>query len=407
MTSTDGGRSAGGCPRPEAGAADGSSRMAVSVTRHAEITGTSEEVAPRILACNVDGLDLALDVIWGANWPKLADDLEAAKIGAAGTKGVVWRSTSLGPCLALPAGKRPIYRYHLKVTSLHLWLSRQAKPMEKTPNVLVSFGSDGLWHRGVAESVASVGQLIEELGGTVRRNKASRVDLCADLLVQEGLSEGFLRSHYVGQARHITTHGGVHSLATFYVGSGKPIQCRIYDKTREIRESSGKYWLFEVWGVDESAEVWRVEFQLRRNALRQYGILEVECLYDLAGGIWRDLTENWMALRVPGGENVSRRKVHPLWALVQSCADRFGPAIEIRRDFDWRSRASAKWYRSHIAGCFLGYAVLLGLRDLQAGVVQLARDVGAHWRGRDFDEAFVVKSVQLGLPVEVDDGIPI
>jgi hypothetical protein len=88
---------------------------------------------------------------------------------------------------------------------------------------------------------------------------------------------------------------------------GAPIQCRIYDNGKEVMKEGMKLWFLEVWGLDHCSNVWRIEFQLRRSALRQYHIESVADLLAGVRGIWRDLTENWLSVRVPDDSNTSRQ----------------------------------------------------------------------------------------------------
>lgn len=66
-----------------------------------------------------------------------------------------------------------------------------------------------------------------------------------------------------------STYGDRRQFTGFSFGRGK-VSARLYDKTKEITISR-KGWFRKVWskatGYDESAPVWRLEFQLRREAL--------------------------------------------------------------------------------------------------------------------------------------------
>lgn len=90
----------------------------------------------------------------------------------------------------------------------------------------------------------------------------------------------------------------------FAFGRGR-ISARLYDKTAEI-VSSRKGWFRAVWrkrGLDEEAPVWRLEFQLRREALREFetsdegGTLDVATWDALSGQLdqlWTHLTSRWL-----------------------------------------------------------------------------------------------------------------
>ena len=377
--------------------------MAVSVTRHTQITN---QTSWELLACGVDTLDIGLLVNWGATWPILQNKLEDGKTKSQGTKGILWKKTCLGPCIIHASGKPPFYRYRLSLADFNIWFSKQQTPKNNTPNVYVSVMSACLWRDNVIGAANKIYQLINELGGQVEKDTPSRIDLCADFHVPTPLSYEFLKEHLVTRSRHIGQEGLIESMQSFYIGArSAPIRCRIYDKISEI-EHSKKFWFFDVWGREHFENIWRIEFQLRRKALKDYGIFSLDDALEKIGGIWQDLTNNWMSLRLPDDENVTRRSIHPRWEQVQDCAKELGPALEIKRDFDARSAASVKWYVSHIAGCTLSYAALLGFDNLEEALHSLNAVIKNHWESRNFYDQYVIKSVRLGLPVEVNDDIP-
>jgi hypothetical protein len=101
---------------------------------------------------------------------------------------------------------------------------------------------------------------------------------------------------------------------------------RLYDKTTEIAKS-GKAWFREIWAAsgtyNSSEPVWRLEFQLRRPALRSFarslGGAPLDTWEDVAPAIaplWRDLSTRWLSLRAPRTGR-TRQRVLPEWqALV-------------------------------------------------------------------------------------------
>jgi hypothetical protein len=91
---------------------------------------------------------------------------------------------------------------------------------------------------------------------------------------------------------------------------------RVYDKVAEIRESSFKVWFYDIWGVQE--DVWRVEWQARKEMLRRFGIRTLVDLRERQGDLLRYLAQEHDTLRVPNGDsNRSRWPLHPLWTELQ------------------------------------------------------------------------------------------
>lgn len=131
-------------------------------------------------------------------------------------------------------------------------------------------------------------------------------------------------------------------LATLEFGShGSPLSCSIYNKSLEVKKS-GKLWFQDIWrlhGWDGEAEVWRVEFRWKREALHEiqqddvfHGVEKVEelgvpgrlsflwtyCAGHLQGG-QDSLPDGWLRYAVPSDDgNRARWSVHPAWSVVQS-----------------------------------------------------------------------------------------
>jgi hypothetical protein len=81
----------------------------------------------------------------------------------------------------------------------------------------------------------------------------------------------------------------------------------------EIRQQSNKVWFHTLWGMDQ--DVWRIEWQVRKPVLRQFGIVTFEDLKKFQPDLLRYLVEDHSSLRVPDGDtNRSRWPLHPLWA---------------------------------------------------------------------------------------------
>ncbi len=416
----------GASRRPEGGSPPAASPMALSVTRHREITGKEKEgiegkdakqgpddkkriqecpfighenakiqgdggpgSGVRFLAAGIDTLDLGLWVKWGANWRALLNTLQQKKEQAAGTSGVPL-DMPVGPwALVMPSGKPPMYRFHLELPDAHLFIAKARESgLNAYPNVYVSFRAASLWCSGVHKSVRSVVELIKALWGRVNRIQVSRADLCADFLIPGGLSLEFLRSHIVAQSnerKHFESSG---RLETLYVGKASgAIQLRIYDKGRQLAHKGVDGWLLKIWDRQSAENVWRVEYQLRRSSLRQLRVDHVGHLLQKWGGMWKYLTQSWASVRLPDNENTSRRTVHPWWELVQTCGGKFADREPMKRHYAEESLGKAAWYVAHIEGYLASYAALKGVASLPEAMSLLDEDL----RSRVSDGGFALK----------------
>lgn len=145
-----------------------------------------------------------------------------------------------------------------------------------------------------------------------------RADLFADF---QGLTvTGDDRHRFVSRAKKRTTDEDDETFNGLRFGRRKTgtICARIYDKTIELEESHAFYWR-EMWGdYDQSKPVVRVEFELGREALRQFGVTTPEQLFDAVGALWVHLTDEWLSLRIRTDDQTkSRWPIDPDWLAVR------------------------------------------------------------------------------------------
>ena len=235
------------------------------------------------------------------------------------------------------------------------------------------------------------------MGGRVDRVQVSRVDLCSDFHIPGGLSFDFLLNYRVSQSDSISQHMDGNTLETFYCA--KPnhhTRLRIYDKSKEIIASK-KPWFWEVWDIEPTDNVWRIEYQLRREVLRAYHINTIDQLVSMSGAVWQYLTESWFSLRQLDDSNTSRRSVHPFWSAVQSLATDFGSTFELDRKRAVSSLGDPKWYISHCAGCLASYAAVLNLPDMDQAIDSLINSMREYWQGRGYDDRVRTLRLRDGL----------
>jgi len=389
-----------------AGPPPGQPNMGSPVTPHVGITGIEDF---KILSCGIDSLYLAGYVEWGKSWLSLLRKLEVGKRKAQELNTpVMLQDTCAGPCLITPKGKPPMYAFHLKLQDFHLYVGKNERG-DKAANAYVSFNSKSIWRRGVSELVSFVEQLISELDGFVRQFKPSRVDLCADFLVPGGVPLSVLRCLGVPEDFMTCDIMKGSKLETYYIGApSSSIRARIYDKAKEVLVSH-KQWFKDIWQIEVLEDIWRVEYQLRRAAIKAYGIDTVPALLNALGGIWHDLTHDWYSLRLQDDSNTSRRTVHPFWQAVQKCAPQFGEVIDIKRDLTPSGKATKDFYSSRAANLLVGYAACIGVTDIHDALDEFMQDIGCRWGGNEFYEAVIAKMVSLNIdePEEVEeDDIP-
>jgi hypothetical protein len=322
--------------------------------------------------------------------------LEAGKSSAYGTSGI--RFAGWDDCLIYPSGKAPLFRWHLQFPEFHLFVSRREQFEGETPNAFASLNAQTLWGNWLAGSMIIVQQRLAMLGGVTERMKPSRCDLCADFHIPSRVSVDYLHSRRVPRHYETRTIMAGEDLETWYVGGTKsPVRLRIYDKGREILKSQ-KLWFADIWERDSVHDVWRVEFQLRREFLRRFKIESLDDLEQRLRPLWEYLTCSWFELREHDDSHTTRRTVAPWWRAVQDVARVFGEQFSLERR-ELTPTADVAWYVAHIAGCLKGVAARRRKDRLDDALEDLEALLRAHIDTTAFAEAVRVKSLQLGFPI--------
>lgn len=357
---------------------------------------------PHYLLCGLDTLHLGLFVDWDEDlWPEQVIHFQEQKDKAFGTTGVIDQTPSNRTFLHLPTAKPPRYRFHLQFPEHHIYLAMAEHPKRGTPNIYACLGAETLWRNGIQAAVDLLTADITSFGGHVSQLQPSRCDIAADFLIPGGISNDFLMEHRVTRSRAHNPHFSNGILETAYFGDkGSPILLRIYNKSLELQKSGTKDWFIGLWGLEENRHVWRVEYQLRRTALRQYGVDTLDDLYRKVGGIWSKLTSEWFSLRLNDNEKQERRSIHPLWELVQGCADRLGEVIEVQRTFCGDTPASKEWLVSHISGCVTSLAARLGIPCRNQVFITLQDEVSRYCPDHKFQEEYIKRRIRLNRQVD-------
>lgn len=178
------------------------------------------------------------------------------------------------------------------------------------PSFYVTFRSAALWRLGARSLHEAFLHWAQSVGlSVIRAEKLSRVDFTFDYWMP---SLDFGPDCIVSLSAKDSQHREDGALQTMTFGKGDVV-LRIYDKIAEIQQQSAKVWLFQLWGVSE--DVWRIEWQVRKDVLRRFSIRTFEDLFDGQGDVLRYLVAEHDSLRVRTDDtNRSRWPVHPLWS---------------------------------------------------------------------------------------------
>lgn len=238
-----------------------------------------------------------------------------------------WRSNALKADLEVqPYGSR---KGAIVATSEAVVLVLNPTGPRNLPRAYVELKAPFLWS-GWEHASDVACELLREVSSTDARLdvQVSRLDLAVDFM--GWIPEPELLDQVVGRvvrrnANWVEQHNTGRVFTGFTFGGGQ-LLARLYDKTVELRLSK-KTWFETIWKragwVDEetSGHVWRLEFQIRREPLRQAECAaldesrEMKSWADVRRGLnelWRYLTKKWLTYRLPrtGRERV---RLHPRW----------------------------------------------------------------------------------------------
>jgi hypothetical protein len=185
---------------------------------------------------------------------------------------------------------------------------------------MAQISSEGLWRLGPVEAVDFLSELIRCSGGEIVSNKISRVDLCVDITFPAKIWTMNLINYCVSRATYTAPHFHNRKLTGLSIGK-KKIAARLYDKPLEIKQQSKKFWMFDIWGiksVPESLKVIRIEFQLRREVIKDLGLDQVDSLFGSCDNLWAYCSKQWLKFQSRPGKHHTQRKTFRWWKIVQS-----------------------------------------------------------------------------------------
>lgn len=344
------------------------------------------------LASGVDALYLS----GRASLPaELIQKLEAARDEA----------TSLGQATPLQLGEVAVvlaphafgrYRFSLDHPYGRIGLTLS----QRLPAIRIQPRTEFLQGCGPRGAVAWFREALQSVCGPVLLS-VNRLDLFGDF--QGWHLSGDSRHEFVcrAKARHTYEDDGVFNGFIFGSRESGTVLARIYDKTIESAKSGSAYWKM-IWGEafnpDES--VIRVEFELGRTGLREYGLTSPVETLDAIGSVWGSLTRDWLTHRVASADQTkSRWLVSPAWESVRRA--RLGEEDwGIRRMYLGKRRGGVENLMPGLVGyltSFGAYAEATTLEEmlphLNAFLTQHARNTGI-----TLPERIAAKRRKLNLP---------
>lgn len=271
-----------------------------------------------------------------------------------------------------------VFSWIISRGGMTLLIAKLGNPREGSPNVMFEVGSLACMQFGAEYWWGVIKNVVASFGGHVRRSYLGRVDVAADLASESPAVDEFatryLAGRYVARGRYAGIYREESSEATasievapdgsfdgdasdgdalvscFETGKGNRksnasekeqlsslrfwgravtgieigngIRFRAYDKERESRkgdQAKREFLIKNRWGGRACAKATRVEFQIRRQALKDRGIDSCEDYFRLRSELIRYLTHQYIRFieeKVTNGHH-SRSKPCTLWKCFQ------------------------------------------------------------------------------------------
>jgi len=274
-----------------------------------------------ILASGVDSLVISADIEWinTSLFTVLDEAKEKAKQYSLDYQGQIkhFNPDEVWPFTIKPHGTKG-FSWILNGSDFSYRIANSPTPGSR-PNVMIEVRSEALWRLGPEEVVKIALSLIEVNGGHVIKAKLSRVDLCLDFIMPEKLWSQSLMEYAVTRATDFAPYYRHMKLTGIRIGKGV-ISARLYDKPLEIQQQSRKEWMLDIWKIKEvpkGAKIIRIEFQLRREVLKELGLRNHDDLLPKIDGAWAYCTKNWLKFQDRPGLHHTQRKTFDWYQEIQ------------------------------------------------------------------------------------------
>ncbi|PQO43514.1 hypothetical protein C5Y93_22945 [Blastopirellula marina] len=355
-TAADRGRAPGSEPRP----------TPADVSRPPESISKGVVNAQTYLG-GEDTVDISLYVEWDENeWENTVELLDSCKYDAQredGDRGIFDLGGWQFQVLPNGSGSRSgiLSSFIVNGLGMQFKFTKSRTPKGTTPNARVHIGSLPLIVQGLDECWRQAKDVIAGLGGEILENKVSRVDSCVDLpdVPMETFVKPLLAKHYTCRARGTSFHMSLETINSFAIGK-EPL-CRIYDKALEQTERNNPEKFAAMvqnrWNgvVPETAA--RIEWQLRRETLKEFGINTIEDWKEKRTGVFRYLFD-WLRFIDAGDREFDRRNPErfptlPIWETALEAFKHWGGQSDssVARAKAEKGKASPALLRNMIGGC--------------------------------------------------------
>lgn len=202
------------------------------------------------------------------------------------------------------------YRYGLESDGISIYYSDS---LNLTPNCYIRFSSEVIQREGYDKVYQRLCSILHSFGVSRpgRKLKLSQVDLCFDFQADFSKylddSENYSVQTKLKDSSDRRIRGNI-MYRLFGIGTSVGYKVRCYDKLHESNTVAGKLYWHEIWeqsGFALDEPIWRVEYEIRRDFLKQWRINSFYAFQRAQQSIQKRLFSLWN-IKVLDDSNKSR-----------------------------------------------------------------------------------------------------
>jgi len=267
-----------------------------------------------------------------------------------------------------------------------------SRPGKKLPMAYVKVSAEYLAFKGPRAVQEELEVLLSEFGEITGRNMVSRIDLAADFS-SPCIMDSWHRSAWVTRAVEIDNYARNQEFTGWSIGMSGIIGARLYDKTKEIKHS-GKFWAENLWlpaGWEPGQQVWRLEFEFKRDYLKERQLSSLESVLVNLNGLWRYATTEWLRLTEPNPADSTRARwpTHPLWVALASVDWETTGGVLLKRFTNARMPDEKRLF-SMVFSSLASYMAIHQIEDKNVAIDGLLGEMHEHFQSIAFHQGLHV-----------------
>jgi hypothetical protein len=295
----------------------------------------------RILRTGVDGLYLSYQGEMHGDAAIRLSELKQLAQSDKGSDSVLAQFKVGEQLLEVLGHGRPPYTYVLVDGWFRLEVAKEGAM--RLPMAYCKIASSLLTAMGHDSAVDALDNVISAIGSTESQPNVSRIDICADFITDQPLDQLAERG-FVTKAHSFSRHTVARQFSGFSFSAGSPTSGRLYNKTLEMvsknrpRPDLELQWRQNGW--DGAQDVWRLEFQLRRETLAAFKLVPYKDAVSALPDLWKYATRNWLRHTLPSSTDTtqSRWSTSPFWLALQEAEWNGGTPHPMTRHYPEKGR---------------------------------------------------------------------